>query len=366
MTPDYSDRRSGSPRPRKSPRNRGKGGGPELVEPLSVATKDYEVRVRDMAAWVNRPASDRHAEAEKKEGYIARPMNAFMLYRSAYAERAKQFCKENNHQVVSQISGKSWPMEPEEIHKFYYDLYHIERDNHAIAFPAYKFAPNKSGTSKPKKRDWDESDDDGDSTYQGPKPKRTRGDNYDRSRSGTPYSGRAPNHPLAHLAYTNHHPSSYQASNPYGQPPPRPQQYPGHGHYYQQTVAPYGAYEDVNLRRVPNPMSYQSQGLVGLPHHMPPTSAPRQSGEPLDPQLLYADPSATYGHGGYDDQTGQIYGEPQYDYGEYAEPQQYSGAYGEPSYHPGMATLTTGEEQWAQVTQQPGADFDAELSKSGW
>ncbi len=72
---------------------------------------DYSVR--DIPAYVNRNTETRHAEVTKrKNGHITRPMNSFMLYRSAYAERTKAWARENNHQVVSAVAGASWPLEP--------------------------------------------------------------------------------------------------------------------------------------------------------------------------------------------------------------------------------------------------------------
>lgn len=98
-----------------------------------------------MQAWVNRPAEERQKEAAKRNGYITRPMNSFMLYRSAYAERTKAWCAENNHQVVSSVSGESWPLEPPEVREFYNELAKIERINHQNAHPDYKFSPSKPG-----------------------------------------------------------------------------------------------------------------------------------------------------------------------------------------------------------------------------
>ncbi|KAF2089132.1 hypothetical protein K490DRAFT_38767, partial [Saccharata proteae CBS 121410] len=100
-----------------------------------------------MEEWVNRPASVRRTEVEKRKGYVTRPMNSFMLYRSAYAERTKQWCLQNNHQVVSSVSGESWPLEPPEIREQYNDYAKIERINHQNAHPDYKFSPSKASTA---------------------------------------------------------------------------------------------------------------------------------------------------------------------------------------------------------------------------
>lgn len=129
---------------------------PRLTAPLSVLTKDMATPVRDIEAWVNRPAEERVKEVEKRNGYVTRPMNSFMLYRSAYAERTKQWCTQNNHQIVSSVSGESWPMEPEEVRN-QFDLWaKTERQNHHDAHPTYKFSPSKAAN---KRRKGDMSDD---------------------------------------------------------------------------------------------------------------------------------------------------------------------------------------------------------------
>lgn len=125
---------------------------PKLTAPLSILTKDYaHIPVRNMKEWVERPPDVRKKEVEKRNGYVTRPMNSFMLYRSAYAERTKQWCLQNNHQIVSSVSGESWPMEPAEVRDMYNELAKIERINHQNAHPTYKFSPSKT-TIPPKRK----------------------------------------------------------------------------------------------------------------------------------------------------------------------------------------------------------------------
>lgn len=123
-----------------------------LPAPLSQLTEHlHHIPIKDMEAWANRSAEVRRQDA-LKNGKVARPMNSFMMYRSAYANRVKEWCVQNNHQVVSQISGKSWPQEPPEIREKYELLALVERDNHQKAHPEYKFTPNKQQTQPRKKR----------------------------------------------------------------------------------------------------------------------------------------------------------------------------------------------------------------------
>src|ERR1700744_4958010 len=94
------DRADSPPAKRKNRNKKAKANTPHLSAPLSILTKDMDVPVRDMEAWVNRPVQERLEETKKRKGYITRPMNSFMLYRSAFAERTKAWCAANNHQVV--------------------------------------------------------------------------------------------------------------------------------------------------------------------------------------------------------------------------------------------------------------------------
>jgi hypothetical protein len=134
---------------------------PQLTAPLSVLTKDMEVPMKDMDEWVHRPADVRRQEVEKRNGYVTRPMNSFMLYRSAYAERTKQWCLQNNHQIVSSVSGESWPMEPPEVREQFNEWAKIERANHAAAHPDYKFSPSKATSKRRKDEDSDNDEPDG-------------------------------------------------------------------------------------------------------------------------------------------------------------------------------------------------------------
>lgn len=143
---------------------------PRLHNCLSVLTEYMgdDPPVRDMDAYVHRSIEMRKREVEKKNNHVGRPMNSFMLYRSAYSERTKAWCKKNNHQLVSTVSGQSWPMEPDSLKDKYAELARIERENHAKAFPSYKFRPSKCGPSARRRMretsglsDSDNVDDDG-------------------------------------------------------------------------------------------------------------------------------------------------------------------------------------------------------------
>ncbi|KAK6379551.1 hypothetical protein LTS17_006469 [Exophiala oligosperma] len=353
-----STRASESPisRPRRNLKKKpSKKGGPVIEEPLSILTKDYKTPVRDMSLWVNRSVQERMAEVERKKGYISRPMNSFMLYRSAYADRVKQFCKENNHQVVSQVTGASWPLEPKEVRDLYERLAVLERDNHQSAHPNYKFAPNKAA-----KRPRRDEDTDSDGEWEGSNRGSKRGRHIARrSASSTPFDD-MPNY--THAVPTLN-PSGYEYSNPYGPAPIMVGPYGLSGDYYQTTAAPYSdQVSDLKYHKMVDPFpQYQTaMGLVGMPntaHHelltsYPGPAAPSQI-DILDPRLGQGDSDFHFGY--YDD--GMTLG-PDVARTITYEPAQ-PGAYQQEPYHPGLATLTEEHDFGA------GSDFETEFKKLG-
>ena len=323
-----------------------------LDAPLSELTKDYTLPIRDMGAWVNRPAEDRRKEAEKKNGYISRPMNSFMLYRSAYAERVKQYCKENNHQVVSQVTGASWPMEPEHIRKLYERYAIVERDNHQLAHPDYKFAPNKNGKKRAR-----EDDDDSDGEWGGSsrtKRSRTgassmRGDTP-RSRTGTPFDDYYSPSPYQQAVPYN--PSAYDYHYPQGPPPPMyMDQPPHHNQYYQTRVRQYAPnVEDVQFGRVENAFPQQDHmlSLVGMPSvDDQKLLAPTEFGMPGNGDIL--DPRLAETYAIFDFKFGSL---------EQPFPSPQQAGYQPEQFHPGDQMLS---QAWTEPATAAGLDFDREL-----
>ncbi|KAL1624008.1 hypothetical protein SLS56_007990 [Neofusicoccum ribis] len=349
---------------KKAGENKNKVKTPKLTAPLSVLTKDYNnIPVRNMEEWVNRSAEQRKEEAAKRNGYITRPMNSFMLYRSAFAERTKIWCLQNNHQVVSSVSGESWPMEPPEVREHYNDLAKIERINHQNAHPDYKFSPSKT-TPAAKKRKGTYSDeevsepsdlDDPDAEWN-PSSRRSRNKSH-RRQPNFDDRGFGPNHRGVNK-------STWEATNE-GRPPPAALGIADmHHQYYQTTVHPHGAnpgIEDVRMHRMEHPgMRQQSaqmypmgQSLLGLPggqhaHELLQLGFPpgmvTPGGEPkVDPMLLgFGDEHAFT-------QDGQ---------------QQFSGAYDEGGY-PTFLSEQPPEHQPAEwqvdaslMPMEPSSEFD--------
>jgi len=371
LSPSNHDlgRQSRSPRPKRTPRSTkaSKKGTPVIDQPLSVLTQDYKIAVRDMGAWVRRPLADRQEEARnRKDKRIPRPMNSFMLYRSAYAERVKQFCKETNHQLVSQVTGASWPLEPKEIRDMYEQYAILERDNHQLAHPDYKFAPNKDGKRRIQVEDDSDSDPEWEGSTRSAKRSRTGRRDDNRSHSSTPFEDRR--YVVSQYPSPALNPSSYQAINPYGPAPMMIGPDGMTGQYYQTTVTPYSQQiDDVRFGKVEHafPQYDMTQSLVGMPsgsHDLlsgPPISNAAASVQVgiVDPRLAQLD--ANYQYVQYDG-VEQAYEIPRtYEYSSYA-PQPVV-PYQQEAFHPGLATLTDGHNIWSE--QQAGSDFDSEFQK---
>lgn len=297
----------GSPRKQRKRSRRealSKGKDVHLTGPLSELTKHLtDVPIKDMETWVHRSRAERQREAEKKKK-VARPMNSFMLYRSAYADRAKILFGEKNHQVVSVATGKSWSMEPKHIRDKYDELSRIERENHAATHPDYKFKPQKTDLLRARGEltppastvsgpigdigspsDLDDSDFMG-SSFALHHRSRSFGVDYGHStRASTPFS--------SHHSFTSQpsYVSTWTTS------------YPPHG---LPTVPPSALHnsiiEDVHFRRpspLPQEASFTSSGLAGLPgaaHHELLQAQPTHplnsriiESSPMDPQLLSYD-----------------------------------------------------------------------------
>lgn len=216
-------------------------------------------------------------------------MNSFMMYRSAYAERTKMWCLQNNHQVVSSVSGESWPMEPPEIRELYIEYARIERDNHAKAHPDYKFSPAKNEASGRKKRSENDKEDDEESVdledpdYKWQPPRDRNGkENIRKTKQLLPESTYPVNvdQQSRYAVNTMHMPtrrerSTFDYNNP-GKPLPAPLgAHDLYQQYYQTTInsniqGP-NLVEDMIIRKTegPNTQHVSRPPLIGLPgaHH---------------------------------------------------------------------------------------------------
>lgn len=119
-----------------------------LKKPLSELTKFYPEPILTIEAYVNRSIQERMEEAQAKRK-VLRPVNAFMLYRKAYQAHGKEFCCTRGYTqvVISQVVADSWRLETEEVRSRFFKFAKIDKANHRLAHPAYKYTP---GSGKPR------------------------------------------------------------------------------------------------------------------------------------------------------------------------------------------------------------------------
>ncbi|KAH8808203.1 hypothetical protein F5884DRAFT_857745 [Xylogone sp. PMI_703] len=258
--------RAKTTKPRKTPKNRSKAekDGVRLEAPYSEMAKGREQSIiAEMETWVNRPVAIRLREIEtgKNPGKVKRPMNCFMLYRKAY----KTLCSENNHQTISKMCAESWVLESEEVKERFHEWARVERENHQLAHPEYKFSPSKTVNEKTTRRkaveDGSEASDDdiegGRSVRQ-----KTNSSYTPTSSSHTPYSREASTFPDFRVdsippSQKSDRSSRYEDIYP-GQPYPTPynESELERGQYYQQVIhrnPTHPSYEDVIIRRAAGP-----------------------------------------------------------------------------------------------------------------
>ncbi|KAL6239059.1 hypothetical protein BDW75DRAFT_166013 [Aspergillus navahoensis] len=347
-----------SPRQRRRAKNRSNTDpGFVLAEPLSVLTKDMmHVPLKDMESHVNRPIEERLADTAKNDGKIPRPMNSFMLYRSAYANRVKEYFRQQNHQVVSSASGASWNMETPEIRAKYERLAVIEKRNHLKAYPGYKFTPAKD---KKKRSILDDSHSfSGEFTPEGSPAQRniSQLSTFSTPELGNGWNSGQPTPPDMgdHGLPTNgYFPPSWPTSHP-ARPPA--------GMMLTSDPSPF-----MQPAFNPEEMHYASStalaGLPGAAHHV--LLQPQgQTGDQVDPALLDYPGSTMHSEGG-----NQVYGHPHYQVWQegsnnvYApfeasmerRPNPYAGA---PPMQPGMDGRETWDSSQGTALEPAGGDFD--------
>ena len=362
----------------------------KLTKPLSELTKAWShVAVVDIDAYVNRSAEERRREVEtgKQPGKVKRPMNSFMLYRKAYQNRTKNWCLQNNHQVVSQVCGESWPLEPEHIRAQFNEWARIERQNHQNAHPGYKFSPTKAGAAKAAKRKAEESDEESvlsDYDWQGDHgrpskqrrlltPKRTPGpapftgnpyytDSQSGSRGGSMEPGMGGGY---HPGYMS---SAYSTHNP-GKPPPMPYDPRDnhHGQYWQQQVRSNGRHpgvEDVIMRKADASGSgydlYPEDGLTtGSCYGAPEIK--------IDPSLgpesqVYSFDESTVNSTSFHESLDQYDDVQQWPPGNFVSPLQnkykdYLGGFDASLHGPGDLNIPDGHHGWQLESVEGGDDF---------
>lgn len=284
-------------------------------------------------------------------------MNSFMLYRSAYAERTKQWCTQNNHQIVSSVSGESWPMEPPEVRRQFEEWAKTERQHHHEAHPNYKFSPSKTSNKRRKGEFSEDEEEPSDVEDRDPDGDYRSGRNVRRRRQETepaylPSNVGFESHPYYGQQPSGYEQPQYQYANA-GRPHPSNVVYDQYGQAYDTRASAYGHAGQQYQRntymqdmhgapRVPTPGSIsgqQSLGGYGLPGG--------QATEDIFSASRTSTPMQHY----------QNYGQPVY--------HQYQAQYQQPAYHTVSlsATPQPGTQQYehAQYLTQAQESIDPAL-----
>lgn len=87
-------------------------------------------------------APPRQTSRALSQGRIPRPRNAFMLFRSAF-HRTKHLAQavEKDHRHISRIIAFFWAQLPETEKDVWRQMAEIEKKQHALAYPEYRFKP---------------------------------------------------------------------------------------------------------------------------------------------------------------------------------------------------------------------------------
>ncbi|KAL1875302.1 hypothetical protein VTK73DRAFT_10199 [Phialemonium thermophilum] len=323
------------PAPRRNQRTKAVKRIGKLEGPMSEMTKSSSIPVVDIDSYVNRSVEERRREVAegKVPGKVKRPMNAFMLYRKAYQNRAKDWCSQHNHQIVSQVCGDSWPLEPDHIRAQFNEWAKIERENHQKAHPGYKFSPSKPPKSHcpsrhienqvpdPEDMEWRPSGRPNRQNRMTKSPPVVSDDGY--STPTSLYNGRSYATPEPHTRDSTpfHNQSAFQYTNPGRDMPSQYNSRVLTGQHYQatQVLDPqrqplYGSVEDILMHKNPSPaLSYHlthiDPGNSFMGHHPAAMMAEMQGHtqpvafeQRIDPSLLHPD-------GLYDPTTGAYMGD---------------------------------------------------------
>ncbi|KAI1109965.1 hypothetical protein F5Y14DRAFT_466248 [Nemania sp. NC0429] len=137
---------SASRKPRSSnPKATALQPGENLDKPLSkLALEMPHIPKFDMDAFVRRSAKRRvHYEGDGGKVKINRPANPFILYRTAYLHYAKALSKLSCTQSISRMIGASYRSEGQEVKDQFARYAAIEKEQHSLHFPNYKFVPRR-------------------------------------------------------------------------------------------------------------------------------------------------------------------------------------------------------------------------------
>ncbi|ORZ14477.1 high mobility group box domain-containing protein, partial [Absidia repens] len=72
-----------------------------------------------------------------------RPVNCFLVYRKEKQAQIAELCTGANHRVISKIVARWWKNIDSCTRSLYVDVAKQVKQDHAIKFPGYKYAPKR-------------------------------------------------------------------------------------------------------------------------------------------------------------------------------------------------------------------------------
>ncbi|KAG8920288.1 hypothetical protein FRC02_000992 [Tulasnella sp. 418] len=112
-----------------------------------IPTYDNSIIHGKSSLYHERPAQKRKSRSEiRRPGHIARPPNAFILFRShVIANNAIPYRSEKSHGNVSKAIGTLWNDLSAEEKAYWQQRAEMEKEAHRLMYPDYKFTPRKRG-----------------------------------------------------------------------------------------------------------------------------------------------------------------------------------------------------------------------------
>jgi hypothetical protein len=146
--PEHRTAKSKRGATRKKGKNAVPAGVLDNVVPYSTKV-DSEAVIRAAWEYVYRGVEERREAVLKKGGSAKRPLNKFMLYRKAHHDAiAKDPALQGNEAFFSSQCGKSWKKETAAMQAQFNEIYRVEKEQHLLAFPGYRYRPKEKSTSK--------------------------------------------------------------------------------------------------------------------------------------------------------------------------------------------------------------------------
>ncbi|CAI2167310.1 8120_t:CDS:2 [Funneliformis geosporum] len=113
---------------------------------ISKVNKKGAEIAEDSEIESNKPNRTKDIPCDKS---VPRPHNAFIIFRTDYAEKVKNFYhpKKISIRLISQLASIQWQVETTTVKSFFQILADMYLQRHKIKYPNYKYSPNRRNSS---------------------------------------------------------------------------------------------------------------------------------------------------------------------------------------------------------------------------